>query len=361
MLSSFALSIALFYAFSGFFQLTPKTNLIIFALIFAGLDYFVRWRMMSFFASRKWKKKVLLLGSTAGYDETQKYLAENQHIGYEAIQKNFGHEAKAGEIISFVKENDIELVVLSDDAKKSKEIIRAVYSLIQRSVASQSFPDFYEAVFQRAPVGELGNRWFVEEINIGRRTEDIGKNAADMVMALFFFVILSPFFIIITAIIKASSSGPIIYRQKRIGRHGREFTLYKFRTMRVDAEKSGPKWWSGDGDPRVTPFGKFLRNTHLAELPQLLNIIRGELSFVGPRPERPEFTSTLETEIPYYEMRHIIKPGLTGWAQINYRYGASIEDAYKKLEYDIYYLKNRSIVFDILIIIKTARMIFTKA
>jgi lipopolysaccharide/colanic/teichoic acid biosynthesis glycosyltransferase len=127
--------------------------------------------------------------------------------------------------------------------------------------------------------------------------------------------------------------------------------------MRADAERDGARW-SKDGDERVTMFGKFLRYTHLDELPQLINIVRGELSFVGPRPERPEFVKILKEKIPYYEIRHLVKPGITGWAQINYRYGASVEDAYEKIQYDIYYIKNRSIMLDLAIILKTIKSFF---
>ena len=135
--------------------------------------------------------------------------------------------------------------------------------------------------------------------------------------------------------------------------------LYKFRTMNVGAEKNGAQWkTSGTVDPRLTPIGRILVASHLDELPQLLNIIKGELSFVGPRPERPEFVKVLAEKIPYYDIRHLVKPGVTGWAQINYRYGASIEDSYEKLQYDIYYIKNRSIILDAAIILKTIKSFF---
>jgi lipopolysaccharide/colanic/teichoic acid biosynthesis glycosyltransferase len=152
----------------------------------------------------------------------------------------------------------------------------------------------------------------------------------------------------------------VIYRQLRMGQNGQPFMLYKFRTMRNDAEKHGAQWSSGSNDARVTAFGKFLRASHLDELPQLWNIIRGDISFVGPRPERPEFVSELKKKIPYYEIRLILKPGLTGWAQINHHADRDLDDVSEKLQYDIYYLENRSLIFDALIILRTVKTAVTK-
>jgi lipopolysaccharide/colanic/teichoic acid biosynthesis glycosyltransferase len=157
--------------------------------------------------------------------------------------------------------------------------------------------------------------------------------------------------------IKLTSRGSVIYKQQRIGKNGRVFILYKFRTMIPEAESDGPKW-AEEQDERVTIIGRFLRRTHLDELPQLINVIKGDLSFVGPRPERPEFVEHLKKKIPYYEIRHLIKPGITGWAQINYKYASSIDDTYEKLQFDIYYIKKRSIVLDILILLKTIKTVF---
>ncbi|MEK7075474.1 MAG: exopolysaccharide biosynthesis polyprenyl glycosylphosphotransferase, partial [Patescibacteria group bacterium] len=186
---------------------------------------------------------------------------------------------------------------------------------------------------------------------------DAAKRTIDFCLALFFNIVFLPLILIIALLIKSTSKGLIIFKQERVGLNNESFTLFKFRTMRPDAEKNGPQWAS-ENDSRITPFGKILRRTHLDELPQLFNILKGDLSFVGPRPERPEFVEKLKEQIPYYEIRHIIKPGLTGWAQINYRYGASVKDAYEKLQYEIYYLKNRSLILDLLIILKTVRLFF---
>jgi lipopolysaccharide/colanic/teichoic acid biosynthesis glycosyltransferase len=151
--------------------------------------------------------------------------------------------------------------------------------------------------------------------------------------------------------------GPIFYRQQRVGLHGRPFMLLKFRSMRVDAEGDGVARWASAGDHRVTKVGAFIRKTRVDEIPQILNVLKGEMSFVGPRPERPAFVDDLSQNIPYYRYRHMVKPGITGWAQVGYPYGASIDDAYKKLKFDLYYIKNYSLVLDFFILIQTVRVV----
>ena len=163
---------------------------------------------------------------------------------------------------------------------------------------------------------------------------------------------------ILAIIIKLDSKGPLIYKQKRVGLTGKVFKVYKLRTMRQDAEKDGQAVWAKKGDARVTKVGKFIRKTRLDEIPQFWNILMGNMSFVGPRPERPEFVDQLKEEILFYNERHLVKPGLTGWAQINYPYGASVEDAREKLSYDLFYIKNQSLAMDISIILKTINTIF---
>jgi lipopolysaccharide/colanic/teichoic acid biosynthesis glycosyltransferase len=149
----------------------------------------------------------------------------------------------------------------------------------------------------------------------------------------------------------------MLYRQKRVGRRGEVFNCYKFRTMRADAEADTGPTWAGDDDPRITAVGRFLRITRLDELPQLWNVFTGDMGFVGPRPERPEFVEWLTREVPYYQLRHIVRPGMTGWAQISYQYGASLEESKEKLKYDLYYIKNVSLAFDLYIIFQTIKIV----
>jgi lipopolysaccharide/colanic/teichoic acid biosynthesis glycosyltransferase len=163
---------------------------------------------------------------------------------------------------------------------------------------------------------------------------------------------------LIAIAVRLTSTGPAFYHQRRVGLLGRDITIHKFRTMRVDAEaETGPVWASKSGDPRVTPIGGFLRRTRMDELPQLWNVLKGEMSFVGPRPERPEFVEELTREIPYYGQRHVVRPGITGWAQVRYTYGATIEDALEKLQYDLYYIKNLSIALDLYILFESIKTV----
>jgi lipopolysaccharide/colanic/teichoic acid biosynthesis glycosyltransferase len=178
-----------------------------------------------------------------------------------------------------------------------------------------------------------------------------------LAIAVFIGLLAAVFVPFIMPGVRLSGPGPVFYGQMRVGRHGRLFRLYKFRSMRPDAEDNGARW-AVKGDPRITPLGYVLRYTHVDELPQLWNIIKGEMSFIGPRPERPEFVTQLDKAIPFYDLRHLIKPGITGWAQVNYRYGSSVEDTRHKLAFDLYYVKNRSPFLDAQILLKTVLMVF---
>ncbi|RMD66512.1 hypothetical protein D6833_01380, partial [Candidatus Parcubacteria bacterium] len=223
----------------------------------------------------------------------------------------------------------------------------------------RDIPSLYEEILKKVPLDAIDELWFLEHNSAAKKFYDRLKRAGSLLFALILGAALLPLLLCIAAAIALTSKGPVIYRQTRVGRRGKRFTLYKFRTMRHDAEKDGPKWkMSGINDPRLTPVGKVLVRTHLDELPQLLNVIKGEIGFVGPRPERPEFTALLEKEVPFYQMRHLIAPGITGWAQIRYPYGSSVKDAYEKLQYDLFYLKNRSLVLDCAIILKTLKSLF---
>jgi len=182
------------------------------------------------------------------------------------------------------------------------------------------------------------------------------KRTLDLVVSITVLLLASPFLLTAMLAIRLEDGGPALYRQTRITRGGRAFRINKLRTMRVDAERGGAVW-AAQGDARITRIGAFLRRTRLDEVPQLFNVLRGEMSFVGPRPERPDFVNMLAEAIPLYRERHVAKAGLTGWAQINYPYGASIDDARSKLSYDLYYVKNFSVLFDLLIIVQTIRVV----
>ncbi len=212
----------------------------------------------------------------------------------------------------------------------------------------------------KIPISLIEEIWFLENLVESKKgTYEIIKRILDFLFAVILGVIaliLSPFIIMA---IKLDSKGSVLFKQIRVGQNSKSFLAIKFRSMFASAENSGPQW-AKPKDPRATKVGRFLRKTRLDELPQLWNILKGEMSFIGPRPERPEFVQELDKKIPHYQIRHLIKPGLSGWAQVNFPYGASIEDALEKLQYELYYLKNRSFILDLGIALRTIKTILQR-
>lgn len=218
---------------------------------------------------------------------------------------------------------------------------------------------FYERSLQKVPSDYLGHQWFIfnDGFNLVTAPTQIRlKRLMDLVLSFGLLSLVWPLMLIVALLIKIDSSGPVLYKQVRTGFRGRNFFVLKFRSMRTDAEAKGAVWAQSQ-DPRVTRIGKWIRLTRIDELPQLFNVFRGEMSFIGPRPERPEFDSMLEKEIPYYSLRYLVRPGITGWAQVMYPYGASVEDAKQKLEYDLYYIKNFRPWLDFIIVLRTIKIV----
>jgi len=198
---------------------------------------------------------------------------------------------------------------------------------------------------------------FSDGFSSGRQLSLILKRGFDLAVSALLLAIAAPIILATAMLIKLDSPGPAFYRQSRVGRYGETFEILKLRSMRQDAESGGSAIWAQKGDARVTRIGRIIRLIRVDELPQMWTVLKGDMSFVGPRPERPEFVAELEKQIPFYAERHMIKPGITGWAQINYPYGASLDDARHKLEYDLYYTKNYSPFLDLLIILQTLRVL----
>jgi sugar transferase (PEP-CTERM system associated) len=217
---------------------------------------------------------------------------------------------------------------------------------------------FFERVHGRVPIESLKASWLIYG-NGFRQTwlRNAVKRAFDVAVVMVLLPIALPIMGAMALLIAIDGGAPIIYRQERVGRRGQAFTLLKFRSMSKDAEKDGQAAWARINDARVTTVGRFMRRTRMDELPQLINVLRGEMSFVGPRPERPQFVATLTEKIPFYAVRHSVKPGLTGWAQVRFTYGGNFEESVKKLEYDLYYVKNHSLLLDLLIFVKTVKVV----
>jgi sugar transferase (PEP-CTERM system associated) len=247
------------------------------------------------------------------------------------------------------------MAILAIPHNRSSSLIRNVLRARLSGLEIREMADVYERITNRIPVENIGDQWllFAEGFYLLHKehTQKL-KRLFDVLASGLLLLLFAPLLALVAVAVRLDSPGSVFFRQTRVGKGQQVFTIHKFRSMKSDAEATGAKW-AIEGDPRVTRVGKLLRLTHIDEIPQIWNLLKGDMSLVGPRPERPEFVSVLENEIPYYFVRHSVKPGMTGWAQINYRYGASTEDAKNKLEYDLYYVKNMSLFLDFRILLRT--------
>lgn len=264
--------------------------------------------------------------------------------------------------LSTLGRNNISGVIVASDYQFTEKEVSALMDLRAAGSSLHDFTAFYEQFQSKVPVLHLKQGWFLQGGGFYLLQNAMGlklKRLLDSVLAVFLLLVLSPVFLLTAIIIRVDSRGPVFYSQSRKGLNDTCFMVHKFRSMGVDAEKEGAQW-AEDNDPRITRVGKFIRKTRIDELPQLWNVLKGEMSFIGPRPERPEFIQQLEKEIPYYDLRHLVMPGITGWAQVMYPYGASVEDAREKLQYDLFYIKNYSLLLDFVILMKTVRIVLRR-
>jgi sugar transferase (PEP-CTERM system associated) len=265
----------------------------------------------------------------------------------------------ASDVEAVARRHDVSRVIVALEDRRGTLPTRQLVTLKVRGVRVDDGCSALAALTGRIALRAVKPSWFVFSDGFHRsKWNDLLKRIVDLSVAVIGLLLSLPVMLIVALAVRLDSKGPIIYRQTRVGGMGKHFEVLKFRSMRVDAERESGAQWARDNDPRTTRVGRFLRKYRLDELPQFLNVIRGDMSFVGPRPERPCFVEELRKAIPYYDERHSVRPGLTGWAQVQYQYGASIEDAFTKLEYDLFYLKNMSITFDLAIIFKTIRIVF---
>lgn len=366
------ISIAFFYIIPGFViaSITPKTNLFLNIVFFVFLFYGWRYLFNMLAGSLQLKTNVAIIGYNPQAIELAKELIKNPQLGYklkliienhEEVDKTELPEIKVLQgfknLREILQQEKISIAIVTPDVYKSQGLIQNLFECIKYKIDFVNLSEFYENITQKIPLSVISQVWFLENISQERKQSyETFKRLFDFVFGFILLVFSLPFWPLIAIIIKLESRGRTFYAQTRIGQGGKPFTMIKFRSMVKDAEKDGPKM-TAEKDARITKFGNFLRKTRLDEIPQLWNIIKGDMSFVGPRAERPEFHQELKIHIPFYQERYLIKPGLSGWAQIKYGYGSSVEDNFEKVQYDLYYIKNRSFIFDLSVILKTINII----
>ncbi len=292
-----------------------------------------------------------------GFVTTDKKLAARQKkFNY----KGYGIIGTLRQLPSMIEENNVRAVLVGLDSTNHEELLEVLRYCDKPDVAIRIVPDLYDIVSGQARISSIYGMPLMEvRPQLMKPWEEIAKRTLDIVVSLTVLVLFIPMWILIAIAIKLNSKGPVLYKQVRVGKNGQHFKMLKFRSMRSDAEKNTGPVWAGKNDPRVTAVGRFLRKTHLDEIPQFINVLKGEMSLVGPRPERPFFVEKLSKEIPLYNRRHKVKPGITGWAQVKHKYDESIEDVRTKLKYDLYYIENISWRLDLKILLNTLYVMVT--
>lgn len=349
---NFFLGIIFFYAVP--FSITPKTNLV-FNIIFVGL-LFVLWRMIFWkLFSTRFLSRVVIIGNGEEVKELKKEISKKPHLGYKAVSITLKKD-----LFAQISQHKIDTVIFTEEFEAHPNLLKAIYLCVPEKMNFLDFCQAFEIICQKTPIHLLKETLFLK--NLKKQKKKIYnklKRITDIIFAAIFLILSLPFWMLIALLIKLEDRGPVLYKQQRTGKGGKAFSLIKFRSMIQAAEKKGPQW-ADKQDKRITKIGKILRIMHLDELPQMLNILKGDISLVGPRPERPEFVQQLEKEIPHYQLRHLIKPGFTGWAQIKFQYARSVMDSFEKLQYDLYYIKNRSLFLDMGILLKTIQLFFRR-
>ena len=346
-----------------------RSNLLYAMLLALGGLFGLRLLLGKTFDGEAFKRRVLILGAGPRAARVQELAKRNGAsfvvVGYVAM--NDGRVAVERAVnranIANLSDHVVKLgaaeVVLALEERRNALPLSDLLRIKTAGVDVSDLSSFLERETGRVDLDSLNPSWliFSDGFSSGRRLSSAGKRLFDIVVSALILVLTSPLILVTAAAIKLESKGPAFFRQRRIGLYGQEFDILKLRSMRQDAEVGGIAVWAQKDDPRITRVGNIIRKLRIDELPQAWSVLKGEMSFVGPRPERPQFVADLEARLPYYAERHMVKPGITGWAQINYPYGASIEDARHKLEYDLYYAKNYSPFLDLLILLQTVRVV----
>jgi len=337
------------------------------------LGFMICWRIVIHWllSHPRLAEKVLIVGAGTPAVELAREVLERRDLGYRIVGFIAEDRAMIGrclvnpsvigvanDINEIVERERVDRVVVAlNDRRGHLPVDQLLELRLQGSAMIEEGTTFYERVTGKISVEMLRPSWIIFSGGSKRsRTWFAIRRSLNFVIAVVGVVLSFPIALVTALAIKLESPGPIFYQQERVGKNGRRFTIIKFRSMRQDAEQGGPQW-AAAGDDRTTRIGRFIRKVRIDEIPQFINILRGEMSLVGPRPERSFFVDQLTTQLPFYSQRHIVEPGLTGWAQINYEYGASIADALEKLQYDLYYIKNASLLFDLWILLQSFKII----
>jgi sugar transferase (PEP-CTERM system associated) len=346
-----------------------RSNLL-YAMVFAlGGLMIVRLLLAQRLGSDVFKRRVLILGAGPRAARVEA-LAKRDGAGFAIagyVSMNDGPTAVPGAVnrgdianlAAYVVAQGASEVVLALEERRNALPLQDLLRVKTTGVHVNDLSSFLERETGRVDLDSLNPSWliFSDGFSAGRRVSSAGKRLFDLIASAALLVLGTPLILITALLVKLESRGPAFFRQKRVGLYGQSFEIVKLRSMRQDAEVGGKAVWAQKDDPRVTRVGSIIRKLRIDEIPQAWSVLRGEMSFVGPRPERPQFVADLEARLPYYAERHMVKPGITGWAQINYPYGASIDDARQKLEYDLYYAKNYTPFLDIVILLQTIRVI----
>jgi sugar transferase (PEP-CTERM system associated) len=313
-------------------------------------------------------QRTLFVGTSCVVQEIASHLLKQPEIGmynlgYVDNAEQNGHlpggkvVGKIAELASIADSLKPDLIVVGMEEPRQQMPTAEMMQLRFAGIRFEEAPITFEKTFGRVLTKQLRPSQLIFSTDIGhRRQNPFWITVYSLALALGLTVIFAPVMLMVALLVKITSRGPVLFRQTRVGLNGAIFSIYKFRSMYENAEAGTGPVWARKGDPRITPVGKWLRALRLDELPQLFNVLRGEMLLIGPRPERPEFVKKFESQIPFYRLRHSIKPGITGWAQINYKYGENLDDTIIKLEYDLYYIKNQSLSLDILILLRTLKV-----
>lgn len=329
------------------FILTPRRFLLIdvavtFVLILA-------WHLLvKYFLKNRLVEGLYIFSFGGELDELAREVESHSYLGYKILGR-LNEQTLAG---ARLEKNSA--VILPDNLHSSPKISEELYKLRTQGITFYNHKDFYEFLLRRIYLSDLNELWFLENINYKeKRFYNIIKRSLDIILGILGFFVYLISFPFCAALIKLTSAGPILFVQERVGKSGQTFKVYKYRTMSGGATNT----WTSVNDPRITKVGKFLRKSRIDEWPQFINLLLGNMSLVGPRPEQPHLVEQLKTQIPFYDERHLVKPGITGWAQLNI-YAGTLEETKLKLQYDLYYIKHRSVLFDVEVILKTVYYIF---